>query len=260
MHIDVIPAQKPKPEERTVLAMVTQQANNALDIRFGDDNTSVNLALLKSIFKKYRSQMDNKDLNIKEIPQFDNKEIFRAIDIQNCTTLGSNNSMGEIVVCDDVKCALKDGMIGDWNVQTTINWFKKYSRDSYKDKKCKPGAPIIDGSCVGRCWGYVKRALQAGGFPFANSEAAYQAKSFLLENGFKCIRKGFVDGHNGSDYPDKCVGDITVFEACSGHKYGHIDMWSGSKWVSDFWQEGNWISGTAKTGFKVFRYTGVGKK
>ena len=90
------------------------------------------------------------------------------------------------------------------------------------------------------------------------SQSAYMATDYLKQNGFKCIRTGKVKGHVGADYSDKCIGDITVFDKCDGHKHGHIDMWCGRQWVSDFKQEGNWINGSAETNFTVWRYTGSG--
>ncbi len=32
------------------------------------------------------------------------------------------------------------------------------------------------------------------------------------------------------------VGDIVVFQPIGGRKYGHIDIWNGKQWVSDFKQ------------------------
>jgi hypothetical protein len=212
----------------------------------------VNKSLLKSVYKKYHG------VN-KEIPQFDNADIFKDIEIQSCNTLGDNGGYGATPVTD-VKCNIENGKIGDWNTQKAVDWLMKYSRLSYKDSTCRPGAPLVGDppSCVGRCWGYVKRALGASGFITDGSGSAYMAKDYLEKNGFKCIKKGFVRGHEGSDYPDKCVGDITVFDKCSGHKHGHINMWCGRQWVSDFRQEGNWISSNANTSFTVWRYSGSG--
>lgn len=261
MHIDVTAVEKPKIENRLVLGMVTKKANEALSIKFGSDSTSVNKSLLKSIYKKYSG------LN-KEIPQFNKKDIFKEIEIQSCNTVGTNNGNYGGSPITDVKCNVKNGKIGDWNVQLAVDWLMKYSRNSWDDKKCKNGAPFSPTSIVpddkrkkcetGRCWGYVKRALVASHFEFDGSASAYQAVGFLQRNGFKKIREGRVNGHQGSDYPDKCVGDITVFDKCSGHKHGHINMWCGRQWVSDFRQEGNWISNDANTTYTVWRYSGSG--
>ena len=33
------------------------------------------------------------------------------------------------------------------------------------------------------------------------------------------------------------AGDVVVFPASGGRKWGHIAMWNGSQWVSDFSQK-----------------------
>lgn len=40
-----------------------------------------------------------------------------------------------------------------------------------------------------------------------------------------------------------------------GHKDGHINMWCGKEWISDFKQEGNWISASHMGNFTIWRYT-----
>lgn len=37
-------------------------------------------------------------------------------------------------------------------------------------------------------------------------------------------------------------GDIAAFGAVSGHAYGHIAMWNGTQWVSDFKQSSFWVA------------------
>ena len=32
-------------------------------------------------------------------------------------------------------------------------------------------------------------------------------------------------------------GDIVVFDSVTGHQYGHIAMWTGTEWISDFKQK-----------------------
>ena len=246
IQINVVVSQNPKPNERRVLVVQYKYEDN---IRTLDEKSEINEFLLKTLQKKYKTIPNS------EIPQFRNKELFETSEMQDC---GTSSKDSKPVTVEEVKTHPNEGMIGNWNVQKAVDWLLTYSRDSWKDKICKPGAPIIDGSCVNRCWGYVKRALGHSGFKTDGSSSAYMAKDYLAKNGFKCIYKGEVRGHNGSDYADKHVGDITVFDVCSGHEYGHIDMWCGRQWVSDFKQDGNWISQNATTNFTVWRYTGSG--
>lgn len=51
------------------------------------------------------------------------------------------------------------------------------------------------------------------------------------------------------------VGDIVVFPAVKGHKYGHIAIWNGTQWVSDFKQK-NFIVASAysEADYKLYRH------
>lgn len=275
-HIDV--KLSPKEVEPNNQRVWVVETNNIEATKKTYLNDTFNEELLKSLSKKYAKLTPNVFCTL--VQQF--KEEFRQNKNEKLPTMekysptccnnvgsGSNGTVAPMNIANDAECKhVVNGKIGDWDVQATVNWFNKYSRNAWNDYNCKPGAPYsptaTDGTrtdkCkLGRCWAYVKRALHAGGFPLDGSESAYMAANFLKSHGFKMIVSGKVNGHSGSDYPNKCVGDITVFAACKGHKHGHINMWCGKKWVSDFWQEGNWISGNANTDFTVWRYTGKGK-
>ena len=108
---------------------------------------------------------------------------------------------------------------------------------------------------TGRCYGYVKRALQADGINLVG-ESAYMAASQMSEKGFIKIKEG--QGIT-VDYSNKQLGDITVFDKCSGSKHGHITMWCGNEWVSDFKQMANRINSKTTTNYTVWRYSGKGK-
>jgi len=162
-----------------------------------------------------------------------------------------------------------NGKIGDWNVGDSVNYLLTYAREHTKDGLdsgvCKNGAPFSPtatnpsdrtNTCeTGHCYGYVKRALSAGGINLAG-KSAYMAASQMPGKGFTKIAEG-----NGItvDYADKQLGDITVFNKCSGHKDGHITMWCGNEWVSDFKQMNNRINSRTRTNYTVWRYSGKGK-
>ena len=114
------------------------------------------------------------------------------------------------------------------------------------------------------CAKYVREAMEAGGMS-TNGRPYYACKygPFLLRKGFNQIN---ITDPN--DYtPIK--GDIVVFDTYPGQpKYpaGHIQMYNGEKWVSDFVQRRFW-PGTAyendykkrkeekrEINFKIFRW------
>lgn len=78
------------------------------------------------------------------------------------------------------------------------------------------------------CALYVRESLEAGGCPtFLYPRAACHYVDFLVGLGFEEVAK---------EAPHQ-LGDIVVFEAVSGHPYGHIAIWDGTHWISDFHQK-----------------------
>lgn len=81
------------------------------------------------------------------------------------------------------------------------------------------------------CARYVRLAIQAGGCPtYIHPASAKDYDSFLPKLGFKLIPL--------TEYkPTK--GDVIVIKPPqnqSGHEHGHIAMYNGKKWISDFTQ------------------------
>ena len=79
---------------------------------------------------------------------------------------------------------------------------------------------------VGLCAKYVRKAIVAGGIPLYQGGDAWSYKYLLPMLGFKRIE----------NVNDKKVGDIVVFQPIGKRYFGHIAMWNGSQWVSDFKQ------------------------
>ena len=79
----------------------------------------------------------------------------------------------------------------------------------------------------------VVNALQVGGFNFPRqaSPYMYRTNGVLNKIGYKEIAKS-------SSFQK---GDITVTEQNSFHPHGHIAMYSGSKWISDFVQKNEFV-------------------
>lgn len=237
-------------------------------VKGADDFNTFNIKFLKSLLGKFHKSFDGTDLP--QFPTFtqlvDNSNLFLA----DCEDLINTNN----VPLQDVACGLSGGKIGDWNVAASVNWLLKVAKENvngYPSKECKPGAPYSpnpdpdfintkSGECEGgRCNAYVKRALYKGGFPNTDIKPAADMGPYLIKNGFKPIYSGTIQKGGNADYKDKCLGDITVHDRCGGHKYGHIDMWCGNQWVSDFKQNYNRISGSVSNKYVVYRYTGSGK-
>lgn len=84
----------------------------------------------------------------------------------------------------------------------------------------------------GDCATYVREALEAGGINTSGHPvAAADYDTFLLT-------KGYVEVNTLNYTPQ--AGDIIVLERVPGHEYGHIAMFDGAKWISDFVQKDMW--------------------
>ncbi|TAL71646.1 MAG: hypothetical protein EPN88_05475 [Bacteroidetes bacterium] len=80
----------------------------------------------------------------------------------------------------------------------------------------------------GWCSRNVFDVLEFGNLCGQRPGYAYLAGSFLMRLGFMTIND--LTGYNPS------LSDITVFDRNSVHTAGHIQIWCGSEWVSDFRQ------------------------
>jgi len=80
------------------------------------------------------------------------------------------------------------------------------------------------------CAMYCRMGMEAAGLNTAdrpNSGDAGDYGPFLLRHGAKTVPK---------DSYDPQVGDVVVFDKTSQHPFGHIEMYDGHRWVSDFMQ------------------------
>lgn len=97
-----------------------------------------------------------------------------------------------------------------------------------------------------RCALYVRKALQSAGYKFTPQPSAYQyAHGTLAGAGFTRI---------SSDNYTPQIGDVVVFNRTSKNPHGHIQIYDGTQWVSDFRQGVGKFSPYAKhNGYSVWR-------
>lgn len=79
---------------------------------------------------------------------------------------------------------------------------------------------------VGMCALYVRKAINAGGIPLYKCGCACNYRYVLP----------ILNFHQVGKKSEREVGDIVVFQPIGGRKYGHIAIWNGTQWVSDFKQ------------------------
>lgn len=129
---------------------------------------------------------------------------------------------------------------GDFDIQSAVDFLAEHAQ---KDS-------------TGWCARHVRCAMQAGGLS-TNGRPGYGGAyaDWLLKNGWEEVP---VDGNMRA-------GDVEVLEPQYDsrpgkegvyHKYGHIQMWGGDTWYSDFKQGTSGNVFGSKTKKRRFRYTG----
>lgn len=104
----------------------------------------------------------------------------------------------------------------------------------------------------GRCAEWTRRAIEAGGVVLARHTLAKDYGSSLRNVGF------VSQGQLASGYR---AGDVVIVDGIGGHLSGHMAMFDGSAWVSDFKQPNGLYPATAyataKARFTIYRYPAV---
>lgn len=77
----------------------------------------------------------------------------------------------------------------------------------------------------GRCAEYVRKAVEAGGLRLNRRTSAKDYGDSLVAAGFTAQEVSILN-----------AGDIVVIQPITGHRHGHVAMYDGTKWVSDFKQ------------------------
>jgi hypothetical protein len=114
--------------------------------------------------------------------------------------------------------------MGKWDIKKAVDYISKNALEK----------------SIGRCARYVRTAIEAGGLSTEGRPAsACQYVDFLPKIGFTQIEKitGKVKQYNWS-LKNANPGDIAVMNY---GKHGHICMWDGKNWVSDFRQNNMWV-------------------
>src|SRR5436190_609959 len=105
------------------------------------------------------------------------------------------------------------------------------------------------GASLGKCASYTRTAIEAGGLILSRHNSAKDYGASLEEAGF--VAMGEMAG--GFE-----TGDVVVIEGIEGHRHGHMAMFDGAYWVSDFTQQNGLYPGPAyrqaKPPYVIYRY------
>jgi hypothetical protein len=103
---------------------------------------------------------------------------------------------------------------------------------------------------TGSCARYVREAIEAGGLTLVRHISAKNYGSSLLAVGFLVVPAGagFLQRK----------GDVGIVQPIDGHPHGHIAMFHGTNWISDFVQLHGLYPGKSyrqvKPHFTIYRY------
>lgn len=108
-------------------------------------------------------------------------------------------------------------------------------------------ARAAHGRSQGRCALYVRKALQGAGYQFTS-----QASAYMYATNGTLAGAGFTRISSDNYVPQ--VGDVVVFNRSSKNPHGHIQIYDGRQWVSDFRQP-NFSPYRTHNGYSVWRDT-----
>ncbi|MBX9579783.1 MAG: hypothetical protein K2X87_05695 [Gemmataceae bacterium] len=103
---------------------------------------------------------------------------------------------------------------------------------------------------VKKCAIDTRQAIEAGGVTLARHNSA-------KDYGGSLTAVGFVALGPATPAAGYAKGDVAVIDGFAGHAHGHLQMYDGTRWISDFEQNGFWPgSAYAKNqpAFVVYRH------
>lgn len=96
-----------------------------------------------------------------------------------------------------------------------------------------------------KCALYVRRALNKAGYNnFKPQSSAYMYENIMPQIGFSKISQ---------EHYKPAVGDIIVWRKKASNPHGHIQIYNGEQWVSDFKQPSMYIYGQNHNGYTIWR-------
>ena len=134
-------------------------------------------------------------------------------------------------------------------VKSAVNTYKTQRENINIEKAVEYLINHTNSKSTGNCAKYVSDALLVGGFSFTKQKSAYMYHSNGILN-----KIGFSEIEKPSSYQK---GDITVTENNDMHEHGHIAMWCGSNWISDFVQNSEFVYNSNQSKVHYYRFTGI---
>ena len=208
----------------SVLGMGMAQASGAVETTFQPNNTLSHTITNSSASANYGSSRNIYSTN-SGAHVYSNDEISQAID-----SLSAHAKQKESQLA-----SLTSRLSYEQRQQQPVS--RTPDRNSAPAIAAANAARVALSRSSGYCARYVRKALQSAGYQFTPNPSAYQyaTRGTLAQAGFAKI----------SNDMQPQVGDVVVFNRTSSRPHGHIQIFDGSTWVSDFRQNSiNPYSGT----------------
>lgn len=122
---------------------------------------------------------------------------------------------------------------------------KKLGSDAPPSIAAQVASRAAHNSSIGRCALYVRKALQAAGYKFTSQASAYM---YATNGTLKSAGFTRIDSNN---YKPQ-LGDVVVFNRTSKNPHGHIQIYDGNGWVSDF-RQNKFSPYSQHNGYSVWR-------
>ena len=249
--VKVVPRSKVSPNNRRIF--IVSSSNYQSDTQpsyINGDSTEFSTNFTLPILKKYGPSLEElakSSAARKELPQFNSNGMvvskFSNAEVKACDSVIARGSWFDNYVNGNTQ------KIGEWEIGKSIAYFTKE-------------VPMSKTNSSHKCYHYVKQALYAGGFSEYGDREAYTFTKKVSENpnSFKMIYDSGTYVTMPPQYGEKRVGDIRVFEydKNSNKPFGHIEMYDGRDWVSDFRRADGKPIGV-KSRIRVFRFPENGK-
>ena len=142
-----------------------------------------------------------------------------------------------------------------YNYEGSTSFATSANSSSYSSSRLDSSAPpslaaaraarAAHSRSTGYCAKYVRRALQSAGYQFTS-----QASAYMYATRGTLAQAGFVKLSNNNYQPQ--IGDVAVFNRSSKNPHGHIQIYDGSQWVSDF-KQNKFSPYSTHNGYSVWR-------
>jgi hypothetical protein len=120
-----------------------------------------------------------------------------------------------------------------WDVRRAVGYLNEHAREH----------------SLGRCAEFVRKAIEAGGAHLVHHTSAKDYGGSLVKVSFAA---------QPPTLHSYLPGDVVVIQPIEGHPHGHMAMFNGTIWISDFKQRHGLYPGPSyrrlKPPFKTFRY------